>query len=243
MLKPTFILLIATALSTSSLAQADSLAAANTQQNEYLNVYRRSLQYSDLYSAGYALTLYLMNGGASHYKDTLALVYYQSGNYRGAFKMATEINQANPKNVTALTLLADITGRSGDTKASLEWYEKLCGVSPEPYNYYQLATRQFLLERVAECKASLNKAIADTAKSRADKVALEVAQGNSETVPVVAAAYNMLGALAYRANQLAEAKKYYELAIKEYPGFIIARNNLEGLKKPVQAAKPPAKKS
>jgi tetratricopeptide (TPR) repeat protein len=157
--------------------------------------------------------------------------------------MANEINQANPKDVTALTLLADITGRAGDTKASLDWYEKLCPLAPEPYNYYQLATRQFLLERIGECKTSLAKVVADSVKARQEKVALEITAGNSENVPVLAAAYNMLGALAFRDKKTAEAKRFYELAVKEFPDFVIARQNLEGLKPAAPGTKPAAKKS
>jgi tetratricopeptide (TPR) repeat protein len=226
----------------SSAQKADSIQQAAKQQ-EYLDIYRRSLQYDDMNSAAYALTRYLMVGGTNNFKDTLAIIYYRTGNLNGAFKMATEINQADPKDITALTLLADITGRAGDTKASLDWYEKLCPLAPEPYNYYQLATRQFLLERIGECKNSLIKVVADSVKARQEKVALEITAGNSENVPVLAAAYNMLGALAYRDKKTPEAKRFYELAVKEFPEFVIARQNLEGLKTTPAGAKPAAKKS
>ncbi len=226
----------------STAQKADSIQQAARQQ-EYLDVYRRALQYDDINSAGYALTRFLMNGGSSNFKDTLAIIYYRTGNLNGAFKMANEINQANPKDVTAITLLADITGRAGDTKASLDWYEKLSALAPGPYNFYQMATRQFLLERVGECKTSLNQVVTDSIKARQEKVSLEIAAGNSENVPVLAAAYNMLGALAFRDKKTAEAKRFYELAVMEFPEFVIARQNLEGLKKPSTGAKPPAKKS
>lgn len=222
--------------------KADSIQQAARQQ-EYLDIYRRALQYDDMNSAGYALTRYLMNGGSNNFKDTLAIIYYRTGNLNGAFKMANEINQADPKDVTAITLLADITGRAGDTKASLDWYEKLSTLAPGPYNFYQLATRQFILERVGECRTSLNKVVADSVKARQEKVSLEITSGNSENVPVLAAAYNMLGALAFRDKKTAEAKRFYELAVIEFPDFVIARQNLEGLKTTPSSTKPPAKKS
>lgn len=222
-------------------AQAFAQPKADSAQSqvEYLNMYRRSLEYDDMSSAAYALTGYLMHGGAAQFKDTLAVVYYRLGNLNGAYKMANEINLANPKDITALTLLADITGRAGDSKASLDWYEKLCALSPEPYNYYQLATRQFVLERIGECKTSLNKVVADSVKARQDKVSLEISPGNNETVPVMAAAYNMLGALAFREKDKAAAKQYYALAVKEFPSFVIANQNLQGVDLP--ATKPDTK--
>ncbi|WP_416440603.1 tetratricopeptide repeat protein [Phnomibacter sp. MR] len=237
-------ILLAFVLLTTAQAFAQTKTDSTQQQQAYMNMYRRSLEYDDMSSAAYALTGYLMHGGAAQFKDTLAVVYYRLGNLNGAYKMANEINQANPKDITALTLLADITGRAGDTKASLDWYEKLCALSPEPYNFYQLATRQFLLERIGECKASLNKVVADSAKARQEKVSLEISAGNNEAVPVLAAAYNMLGALAFREKQNAEAKRFYELAVKEFPEFVIARQNLQSMQpaspKPV-AGKPAAK--
>ena len=233
------ILLVVVLMATTQ-AFAQTKTDSTQQQQEYMNMYRRSLEYDDMSSAAYALTGYLMHGGAAQFKDTLAVVYYRLGNLNGAYKMANEIHQANPKDITALTLLADITGRAGDTKASLDWYEKLCVLSPEAYNFYQLATRQFLLERIGECKASLNKVVADSAKARQEKVSLEISAGNNEAVPVIAAAYNMLGALAFREKDTAAAKKYYALAVKEHPSFVIANQNLQSLN--ASAVKPAAGK-
>lgn len=235
-------LLVALLLNTAGALYAqkpDSMETA-TKQQAYLQVYRKALQYDDLSSAAYALTNYLMQGGQPTFRDTLAVVYYRIGNLNGAYKLAKEINEGDAKNVTALTILADISGRAGDTKASLDWYEKLCALSPSPFNFYQLATRQFILERIGECRNSLQKIVADSAKARQEQVSLEIQQGRSENVPALAAAYNMLGALAFRDNQPAEAKKFYELAVKEFPDFVIARQNLEGLKTKPAATKPAA---
>ena len=57
---------------------------------------------------------------------------------------------------------------------------------------------------------------------------------------MLAAAYNMMGALAFREKQPAEAKKMYELAVATFPQFVIARQNLEGMKNPAPP-KTPAK--
>ncbi len=222
-------------------SQASDSASNALKQKDCLAVFHRSLQYDDLTSAAYALNTYLLYGGAANFKDSLAIVYYRLGNLNGSYKLANETYQADNKSITALTLLADITGKAGDTKASLDWYEKLCVLSPEPYNFYQLATRQFVLERIGECRTSLQKVITDSVKARNDKVSLEIQPGNNETVPVLAAAYNMMGALSFREKKTEEAKKYYELAVKEYPEFTIAKQNLVGLN-PKPAAKTPTKR-
>lgn len=228
-----------------------SLANAQTgnkeKQEEHLALYRRALVYNDLSSAAYALTVYLQNGGDEKFNDSLAVVYYNMNNLGGAYKLAGEINAKDAKNITALTLLADISGRAGEVKKSLEWYEKLITVSPLPYNYYQLATKQFVLERVLECKQSLQQVIKDSAQAKEQRVRLDIGEGYGEDVPVLAAAMNMLGAIAYKEKDNATAAAWYKKAIEVFPQFVIAKQNLEELNKPAAPAKtapakPPVKK-
>lgn len=216
--------------------------AEKAKQEEYLSLYRRALGYNDLSSAAYALNAYLHHGGDAKFNDSLALVFYNMNNLGGAYKLAGEINTKDPKNVTALTLLADISGRAGEVKKSLEWYEKLVELSPSPYNHYQLATKQFVLERSLECKQSLQKAIADSAQAKQQMVRLDIGEGYGEDVPVLAAAMNMMGAIAYKEKDKVAAAEWYNKAIAAFPQFVIAKQNLEELKKPATPAKAPVKK-
>jgi tetratricopeptide (TPR) repeat protein len=188
----------------------------------------------------------MLQGGDAKYNDTLALIYYNMNNLGGAFKLATEINEKDAKNVTALTLLADISGKAGEVKKSLDWYEKLLEVAPSPYNYYQLATKQFILERSLECKQSLQKVMADSAQAKQQMVRLDIGEGYGEDVPVLAAAMNMMGAITYKEKDIAAAEDWYKKAIAAHPNFVIAKQNLDELKKPAAKpgapAKPPVKK-
>ena len=219
--------------------KADSVTLAGKKQ-EAMDVYHRAIQYNDLSSAAYALTSFLNAGGSSTYLDTLSVVYYNMNNFSGAYKLANEQFTKDSKNVTALTLLADISGRSGETKTSLEWYEKLVVLNPAPYNYYQLASKQFVLERKLECRQSLEKVIADSAQAAKEPVSLEVSNGYFEQVPVLAAAYNMLGVLAFNEKKTEEAKAFYSKALAAAPKFVIAKQNLDGLN-PANATKQGAK--
>lgn len=216
--------------------------AEKAKQEEYLSLYRRALGYNDLSSAAYALNAYLHHGGDGKFNDSLALVFYNMNNLGGAYKLAGEINTKDPKNVTALTLLADISGRAGEVKKSLEWYEKLVELSPSPYNHYQLATKQFVLERSLECKQSLQKAIGDSAQAKQQMVRLDIGEGYGEDVPVLAAAMNMMGAIAYKEKDKVAAAEWYSKAIAAFPQFVIAKQNLEELKKPATPVKTPVKK-
>lgn len=246
-MKKTFLLCIVCASTGafSLFAQAPATPAPDKAKlDEYLAMYRRALQYNDLGSAAYALTGYLQQGGEANFNDTLALVYYNINNLGGAYKLAGEINEKDPKNITALTLLADISGKAGEVKKSLDWYEKLIEVAPSSYNYYQQATKQFVLERSLECKQSLQKVIADSAEAKQQMVRLDIGEGYGEDVPVLAAAMNMMGALAYKEKNNDAAKEWYAKAVAVHPEFVIAKQNLEELKKPATPAKPaPATKT
>jgi tetratricopeptide (TPR) repeat protein len=219
--------------------KTDSLAKVQ-KQSEHLQNYRKAIGYNDMSTAASSLIGYLNAGGTENYLDTLAIVYYNLNNFNGAYKLANELYSANNKNSTALTLLADISGRGGETKTSLEWYEKLVVLTPSPYNYYQLATKQYLLERKLECRQSLQKVIADSAEAVKQPVSMEVSNGYFEQVPALAAAYNMLGVLAFNEKKNDEAEAYYKKAIALAPDFVIGKQNLESLK-PKNAAKQPGK--
>jgi len=224
-------------------ANAADSVALKAKQDEHLAVYRTAIQYNDMSTAAMSLVSYLNSNGAKNYSDSLAVVYYNMNNFAGAYKLANESYVKDNKNVTALSLLAEISGQTNDAKTSLEWYEKLCPLNPLPYNYYQLATKQFSLERKLECRQSLTKVLADTAAAAKQKVSLQVGQGYSESVPVLAATYNMLGVLAFKENNLAEAKQQYTAALKSFPDFVIAKQNLDAMNKPAVTQKKPAGKT
>ena len=109
-----------------------------------------------------------------------------------------------------------------------------------------MATKQFILERSLECKQSLQKAIADSAQAKQQMVRLDIGEGYGEDVPVLAAAMNMMGAITYKEKDNKAAEDWYKKAIEAHPDFVIARQNLDELKKPAAKpgtpAKPPVRK-
>ncbi len=224
-------------------ANAADSTALKLKQQEYLSVFHTAMQYSDMPTAAMSLVSLMNTGGMEAYHDSLAVVYYSMSNFAGAYKIANESYTKNNKNVTALSLLADISGQTSDTKLSLDWYEKLCALNPLPYNYYQLATKQYALDRMTECKQSLAKVFADTAAVAKSEVTMVIGQGYSEKVPLLAAAYNMMGVLSFKENKVAEAKQNYMAALKVLPDFVIARQNIEALTKTATTNKKPAGKT
>ena len=232
-----FILAAFIALAMAGNAQKTDTALLRTQKA----IYDRAIRYNDFNTAANAVTIMLLNGAEDNFNDSLSVLYYRSGNLPGAYKLATEQYEKNNKNLTALALLADISGRTSEVKTSLDWYEKLCALDGNPYNFYQLATKQFLLDRRTECAQSLQQAMADSAAASQQTVTMDIGNGLSENVPVYAAACNMMGALAYKEKELAVAKSWYEKAQKSFPDFVIAGENLKALDKEMNPAPAPTK--
>ncbi len=228
-------LLTAGTLTLAVAQKSDSLARLQ-KQTESLQDYRKAISYNDMSTAASSLIGYLNAGGSESFRDSLAIVYYNLNNFNGAYKLANELYTVNNKNTTALTLLADISGRGGETKTSLDWYEKLTALSPTAYNFYQLATKQYLLERKLECRQSLQKVVNDSAEAAKQQVSMEVSNGYFEQVPALAAAYNMLGVLAFNEKKNNEAEALYKKAIGIAPEFVIAKQNLEALKPKTEKA-------
>lgn len=230
------ILLLAGTISASVMANGQKIDTSLIKSQKL--IYERAIQYNDFGTAANALTIMLVNGADDNFNDSLSVVYYRSGNMAGAYKLANQQYAKNDKNLTALALLADISGRTSEVKTSLDWYEKLCALDGSPYNNYQLATKQFLLDRRQECVQSLQKVITDSAEAMQQLVTMDIGNGLSENVPVYAAACNMMGALAYKEKELAVAKTWYEKATKSFPEFVIAGENLKALDKEMNP--PPA---
>lgn len=242
--KITYLTALAIAIAANTSATPSDSTLNKQKQVESLAIYHQAIKYNDMGTAASALTSYLYAGGDASYQDSLAIVYYNLNNLNGAYRLASELYEANNKNTTALTLLADISGRGGETKISLEWYEKLCVLSPSAYNYYQLGSKQFILERKLECRQSLLKVLADSVEASRQAVSLEVSNGYLEQVPVLAAAYNMLGVMAFQDKKTEEAAMLYSKAMAIAPNFLIGKQNLDALKPgPAKTAPKPAAKT
>jgi tetratricopeptide (TPR) repeat protein len=205
-------------------AQSDN----KTSKDHYLSLYKRALKYNDSRTAITALNGYLTYGDDMSYMDTLGYIYYLAGDYYSSLLLTKEVTDAKPDNLNAMERLASCYNQLGDLKACVETYEKLTPKTKNPYHHYQLAVAQYQLKRIAECNQNLQVSIADTS-SRRIPVAFTVAEGQVQNVPVMAAAYNMLGVIQMDVKNYADARKLINKAIEVYPDFVGAKQNLAAL--------------
>jgi tetratricopeptide (TPR) repeat protein len=204
--------------------------AQSTTKQHYLDVYKRGIKYNDSRTAITALQGYLALGEDLPYKDTLAMIYYLSGEYYPSLLLSQEVMTADKSNVGALERVAGCYTQLGDLKKSVEHYEKLCPVTKNPFHYYQLAQSQYQLKRVAECTQNLQLVIADTSSKKVG-TQFSVGQGQAQNVSLTAAAYNMIGVIEMEAKNYDNASKLFTKALEEFPDFVGAYQNIEQLKK------------
>ncbi len=175
------------------------------------------------------------------YLDTLARIYFSTGAYSQALLSANIYLERDPQSIPMMELSAICQGAINNHKESLEMYEKLYAKTKSIYHAYQIAVLQYTLKRLGECEITVNQVISDP-KSAGDKININIDQQNSQEVPLAAAALNLRGVLQKELNKPDKAKEDFEAALKIFPEFALAKNNLESMKAPAPADKEKDKK-
>jgi tetratricopeptide (TPR) repeat protein len=221
----------------SGVAAQDSVA----MRKHFLKVYRQSLSYNDANAAINALHNLIATDNSIAYKDTLSILYFNVKSYYSCLLLAEEVYKAVPENVIAMARAAECYDELGDPKTATSLYEQVVPKTKNPYHLYKMGVCQYQLKRTAECAASAKAALADTSSKRIG-VVFTMADGSQQTVPVDAAAANLLGVLKMDAKDFAGAKTDFQQALKLYPDFAGAKGNLDVCDKNLKGGtKPPTK--
>lgn len=192
-------------------------------------VYERGLKYNDPFTQIQALHWRLaIEGERFGLRDTLAQAYFQAGFYRQAIAVAEELLKEQPRNADLAELRAVSYFYLQDTKGALDAYEKLYEISQSPAHLYQVITLQFNLQRYGECQANIDRLL-NTPESEKLTVRISTPDGQTQEVPLRAAALNVRGVLFRLHKEYDKAQKAFEEALKIYPNFLLAKGNLEDL--------------
>lgn len=206
----------------------------------YQKTYEQALKYNDVNVAINSLQHIIAEtqGTASvTLKDTLAMLYFASKSYYQALLLSKEVYQANNTNVYALARAAECNQHLGEIKDAITDYETVTPILKNPYYYYQLAVCQYGLKRIAECEMNIKIILAD---SNSNKIAVSfiLPNGNEQQIPVSAAILNMAGVMKMEAKNYADAKNFLESAIKLFPDFVGAQQNLKYCNENLKPEKP-----
>ncbi len=221
---------------------SDTQAQDNgAMKKHYLKVYNQAITYNDAAAAINALHGYIAVDSNMAYKDTLSMLYFNTKNYYSSLLLAEEVYKAVPENVDAMARAAECYDELGDPKAATGLFEQVVPKTKSPYHIYKMAVCQYQIKRVAESEASARAAIADT-NSKKIGVAFTSMDGTQQAVPVNAAAANLLGVLRMDLKNYAEARKYFQEALKMFPDFVGAKGNLDVCDKNLKVGTKPVTK-
>jgi tetratricopeptide (TPR) repeat protein len=209
-------------------AKSDPTADA---MQHYRQIYDAAIGYNDFAVATDAMYhMIALRPTDAALKDTLAGLYFQRGAWPQVVLVTTDILLANATNQAALELRAVANQSIGRAKEALADYEQLYKLAQNPYHLYEIAALQFSMKRLGECELTVRQLLADG--SLKDKtIAITVQDGRSQEVPLHAAALNLNGVLDLEQGKKDSAKVHFENALKVYPDFILASDNLAALVK------------
>ena len=203
---------------------------------EEIKVYRLALSFSDYGVAKQAIyDLIAKYPERIDYMDTLAALYFSMEAYPQCLAAAGIVLKVQPENMQMMELFAVCQNAMKNPKEALEMYEKIYAKSKSLYHLYEIAVLQYTLQRYGECNGSIEKIIADK-DATTQKLHISYDEQNTQEVPYAAAVYNLRGVMEKDLSQKDKAKADFEEAIKIFPEFKLAKNNLDLLTKPAENA-------
>ncbi len=192
-------------------------------------VYAAVMEHDDMVSAMVSLNRILAvekyNQAAL---DTLARLYLNTGANSAAAKVA--FRALNVKQTDATTAIAAKANKNlGNFELALEHFNKLLLKDPGKLEWlYEVAYANINLGKLNDALPYIEKLINHPGSEKA--VMQEFINEGSQLLPYRAVAYNMLGYIQTRAGQDQAAIKSYEAAIRLFPEYYLAGNNLKVLR-------------
>ena len=191
----------------------------------YKKTIKQALKYNDVQTAINNIhKIIVLEGENSTYKDSLAIVYYQSGNFMSSHLLSKELLQSKPKNKQLLEINAISLQKLNAVKEAIEAYEKLFFETNNMIHGYQLANLQYGIKRLTEAKLTIDKTLKSNVIEKAF-IQFPIDKKQNQNVPLKAAAYNLQGLIAFELKEYTQANTSFEDALKIMPKFALATQN------------------
>jgi tetratricopeptide (TPR) repeat protein len=202
----------------------------------------QALKNKDYATAAFAYNnLLLADTNNLEWKDSLARIYIKSGNYEGGVALGEQVLVKQPKNLKLLELVGIGNGRLIKLDKSLANFNSLF-VATNDYTYlYKMAGISYDNENynMADSLADIMIAKADTSK----KIIVQLPDGSDQIVPLVAACYNMKGAILAdlfdktgNPEHVKNSIPLFEKAIQIYPDFKFPKLYLQRIAQYIQGS-------
>jgi tetratricopeptide (TPR) repeat protein len=201
--------------------------AADTE----ISIYHAAMKYGDYDAARFALyTLMVKHPENISYLDSLSRIYFMTGNWAQCILTGNEYMKSDTANVALMELVAISNSNLSRNKDALDLYEKIYRKTGNLYHGYQVAVHQYIMQRYGECAQMIDLIVNDTA-SATELININADESQSQQVPIRASALNLRGVMLKEINMPEKARENFEAALKLAPDFILAKNNIELLKK------------
>lgn len=206
--------------------QLDSLYRA--QLSPHVRVYANAMELRDYQSAITAL-LYILQDDPENQPliDTLANLYFQTGNFIPCARLCDQQLERKPENLFLQEVSANVLVNLGDYPRAIERFSYLFDKTSRKYYRYQLAALQFQLGRYGESGTHIEAMLQDPEIAQ-EEIFIDWGDG-SKVVTMEAALLNLRGNLLLEMGKENDAKKSWRAAWKLDKEFELPRRNLNQL--------------
>jgi tetratricopeptide (TPR) repeat protein len=200
-------------------------ALKETTLTNHKAIVKQALTYNDVQTAINSMhSIIALEGATSTYKDSLAITYFNVGNYVSSHLLAKELLSKKPQDIQLLEINAVSLQNLNATKEAITAYELLFAKTRDMAHGYQLAMLQYSIKRLAEAQAIIAQALQCEPIENA-YMQFAVDKNQNQNVPLKAAAYNLQGLIAYELKDNQSASIAFNEALKIMPEFALATQN------------------
>jgi tetratricopeptide (TPR) repeat protein len=170
------------------------------------------------------------------YIDTLPELYAAVKNYSTCEYYTDKALQRYGNSEKFLQLKALCLQQAGNFEGELDIYYKLYASTKKLPYLYQITAYLFSSGQVKEAKTKLDE-LEKLSVNATDSVDFMISETEKQKVPLRAALFNMRAYVSAQNRDLKDAKKYFEMALNEFPDFITARQNYMQLMQSTQGGR------
>lgn len=199
------------------------------QLNNHKKIVSQALSYNDANTAINSMHhIIALEGTKSTYKDSLAITYFNIGNFVSSHLLAKELLLNKPDDIQLLEINAVSLQNLNAPKEAITAYEILFAKTKNMAHGYQLAMLQFNIKRLAEAQANIAQTLQCESIENA-YLQFPVDKNKNQNVPLKAAAFNLQGLIAYELKDNDAASNAFTEALKIMPEFTLATQNANAL--------------
>ncbi len=203
-------------------------ALRKAQSDPNALVYSKATELHDWRTAIVALHhLLLKNPENVFLQDSLAALYYRTGENEACQRWCAEVLAKRPKDLFLHQLVGQVAEESGNLTLAVTHFEQLYAATRDPFFRYQVSSLQFQLGRYGEAGSNIESMLSDPQLAES-AIHLDWENGGGD-VPIHAALLNLRGNLELALNKENLARKSFRAALKLAPKFKLPRQNLNAI--------------